>query len=109
MVDVPVLRPAGEVDLAAGGVLRPGWLTLCDVVRPELVVVDLAAVTFCDSGGLSLFIDLHQRLDTRGGSLGLAAVQAPVLSVLRAANLDRLLNLYPTVDDAVQAGLTTGR
>jgi anti-anti-sigma factor len=104
---VTVLTAAGEIDHdsqyvlddAAGEVLERGG---------DRLVIDLSAVTFCDSAGLSLFIQLHRRLSDRGGSLCLASAQAPVLTVLRATNLDRLLALHSTVDDAVRASRATG-
>jgi anti-sigma B factor antagonist len=65
-------------------------------------------VSFCDSGGLSLFVDLHRATTARGGSLRLAGMQPPVRSVIDATNLDRLLPLHPTVDDAVHASLAAG-
>ena len=44
----------------------------------------------------------------RGGSFRLAGAQAPVLSVIHATNLDRLLPLHPTVGEAVRAALSAG-
>jgi anti-sigma B factor antagonist len=102
---VPVLAAAGEIDSdsravlsdAAEAALRDGGNRL---------VIDLAAVSFCDSGGLSLFVDLHRLTLSRGGALRLARPQPAVMSVIYATNLDRLLQLDPTVEDAVRA-LTT--
>jgi anti-sigma B factor antagonist len=104
---VPVLAAAGEIDHdsravlsdAADAALRDGGSRL---------VIDMAAVSFCDSGGLSLFVDLHRLTSSRGGSLRLARVQPAVLSVILATNLDRLLGLDPTVEDAVRASLPPG-
>jgi anti-anti-sigma factor len=99
---VAVLAAAGEIDHdsrdvladAAAAVLRDGASRL---------VLDLADVSFCDSGGLSLFLDLHRDTAARGGSLRLARVQPTVLAVIHATNLDRLLHLDPTVEAAVHA------
>lgn len=104
---VTVLSAAGEIDHdsrhaledAADAALRDGG---------DRLVIDLAAVTFCDSGGLSLLVDLHKRATARGGEVRLACVQPPVTAVLLATNLDRLLPLHPTVADAVHAATPAG-
>ena len=99
---VTVLTAAGEIDHDSRDVLADAAEEVLQR-RGVRLVIDLSAVTFCDSGGLSLFIDLHRRVTARGGSLRLASPQATVVTVLRATNLDRLLDLHPTVDDAVRA------
>lgn len=97
-----VLRATGEID-------RDSIQLLGDAAQEALdrgahrLIIDLAAVTFCDSSGLRLFVQLHRQTATRGGSLRLAALQPPLWMVLQATNLDRLLAAHPTVDEAVRA------
>ena len=104
---VAVLTAVGEIDhdsrealdRAAAAVLHNGGSRL---------VIDLSGVSFCDSGGLSLFLDLHKATTARGGSLGLAGAAPAVLSVIHTTNLERLLALHPSVEDAVRAEPATG-
>ena len=104
---VAVLSAAGEID-------HDSRLVLADAAETALLdghnrlVVDLTGVTFCDSGGLSLLVDLHKRTRAQGGHLRLAGVQPTVQAVLLATNLDRLLPVHPTVADAVDAAAPTG-
>ena len=104
---VAVLRAAGEIDHDSRDVLADA---AAEVLRDggSRLVLDLANVSFCDSGGLSLFLDLHRATAAHGGSLRLACLQPTVLGVIHATNLDRLLQLHDTVDDAVRASLTAG-
>jgi len=104
---VTVLTAAGEIDHDSRDLLGDAADEALQR-RGVRLVIDLSAVTFCDSGGLSLFIELHRRVSDRGGSLCLASAQAAVLTVLQVANLDRLLDLHPTVDAAVRAAQATG-
>ena len=98
-----VLTAVGEIDHdsrrtlddAADEALRQGHHRL---------VIDLSEVTFCDSGGLNLFVDLHRKTIELNGGLRLAGMQPAVAAVVRATNLDRLLSLHPTADQAVAAG-----
>ena len=99
---VTVLSAAGEIDHDSHHVLGDAAeAALRD--SGGLLVIDLTEVTFCDSGGLSLFVGLHKRATATGGRLRLACPQPPVLAVLHATNLDRLLSVHPTVDEAVRA------
>ena len=104
---VAVLSVAGEID-------HDSRIVLSDAAEAAIgqghvrIVIDLAGVTFCDSGGLNLFVDLHRRTAARGGMLRLAALQPAVTAVVRATNLDRLLHLHATVGEAVGAAGHTG-
>lgn len=98
--EVTVLTVAGELD-------RDSMHVLGDVARAVLdggtkrLVLALGALTFCDSSGLRLFVDLHRRATGRGGSLRLADLQPPVETVIELVNLHRMLALHPTVGDAI--------
>ncbi|WP_157254441.1 STAS domain-containing protein [Nonomuraea typhae] len=71
------------------------------------LVLHLSAVTFMDSSGLHLLIDLHHRTEAGGGSLHLAAPHERVSRVLQITGTDRLLHTHPTLDQALAAtGLT---
>ena len=104
---VTVLAAAGEIDHDSREVLSDA----ADAVLSEgcnRLVIDLTRVSFCDSGGLSLFLDLHKAAVAAGGSLRLAGAQPPVLAVVHATNLDRMLHLHDTVEDAVRASQAAG-
>lgn len=92
MSGVPVLRPSGEVDIAAVARLRPTWLALVDATTPELVVVDLAAVTFMDVAGLGLLVGLRNRQQQHGGRVHLRNVPDRVTKLLA---LTALSGLFP--------------
>ena len=104
---VTVLRAAGEIDHDSRHVLAEAADRAIREGRHRLVI-DLTAVTFCDSGGLSLLVDLHKQTTALGGQLRLAGTQPPVTTVLQATHLDRLLPLHPTADEAVHASMLTG-
>ncbi|GAA4424863.1 hypothetical protein GCM10023148_27390 [Actinokineospora soli] len=80
--------------------------TLLDVVQPQAasgraVVLDMHAVTFCDSGGLNSLVKLHKAARAAGGSLRLARVSDTVRRVVTIVALDRILEIVdevPSVD-----------
>jgi anti-anti-sigma factor len=96
-----VLTVVGDLDRDSAVLLR-------DAVDDSLgrgrvhIVVDLLDTEFCDSGGLSVFVDAHRRTSARGGWFRLARPGAPVLTVLSATNLDGYLTVCPTIEAAVE-------
>lgn len=96
---VTVLAVDGEIDHDSRTVLLDAAAPHVD--RPGArLIIDLSAATFCDSGGLSLFVELHRRAEVGGGWLRLAGPQGMVLGVLKATNLDRMFPLHDSVDTA---------
>jgi anti-anti-sigma factor len=97
--EVTVLAVDGEIDHDSRTVLLEAAVPHVD--RPGArLIIDLSAATFCDSGGLSLFVDLHRRAETGDGWLRLAGPQGMVLGVLKATNLDRMFTFYDSVEMA---------
>ncbi|MEU6814368.1 STAS domain-containing protein [Streptomyces sp. NPDC046860] len=75
--------------------------------RPEAtlpVVVDCAALTFCDSSGISGLLRLYQRLSARGRTLRLAAVPASVSRLFTLTGLDQLFSVHLDAAEALAAG-----
>lgn len=92
MSGVPVLRPSGEVDIAAVARLRPTWLALAEEAPREVIVVDLADVTFMDVAGLGLLVGLRNRQKQHGGRVHLRNVPDRVTKLLE---LTELAGLFP--------------
>ncbi|GAA3890944.1 hypothetical protein GCM10023084_49430 [Streptomyces lacrimifluminis] len=67
------------------------------------IVADLSGVTFLDSSGINVFLQVHERADAAQGWLRLAAVQAPVMRVLHLVGLDTVLACHSTVEQALDA------
>ncbi|ROP27439.1 STAS domain-containing protein [Couchioplanes caeruleus] len=97
---IRVLSVAGEIDHDSVEVLRAAVEQALADGRDRLVA-DLSAVPFCDSGGLSLFVETHRRTTARGGWLRLAGPQPSVRFVLDVANLDGYLSVHPTLGEAL--------
>ena len=94
-----VLEVHGDLDLATAPQLRDGLQRLVDA-GDRLLVVDLAGVGFMDSSGLGTRVVMFKALREVGGRLCLAAVQPAVLSVLRITSVDRVIDVYDTVQAA---------
>jgi anti-sigma B factor antagonist len=98
--DAVVVAVEGELDLFTAPFLR-------DEVREAIkldgsrLVLDLTALSFMDSSGLSVLIEAWRLATSQGGGVALAAPQAPVARILRTTGLDRRIKVFPDVGTAV--------
>ena len=67
------------------------------------LIVDCTRVTYVSSYGIGILVTLHKRLRKNDGDVKLASVPGVVAKVVRMTALERLLQIYPTVQDACQA------
>ncbi|MFE4633594.1 STAS domain-containing protein [Streptomyces sp. NPDC056773] len=98
-------RVRGEIDMDDADGLRKN-LTTALVSSRDGLDVDLSAVTFCDSSGLHVLLDLNRLALEAGKSLVLTALSRPVARLLRLTGTQHTL----TVRDwpAEEAPLTGG-
>lgn len=68
-----------------------------------MVVVDLSGVEFLSSIGIRLFLSNAKAQQRRGGRMVLAAPTAMVDETLRVAGIDKLLPIYASCDEAIEA------
>lgn len=76
---------------------------LADIVerRPSRLVVDMADLSMLSSAGIGALLKLQQRTREFKCDVRLAALQGTIESVMRAARLDSIFTLAPTVSDAM--------
>jgi anti-anti-sigma factor len=96
-----VLVVAGEIDRDSRDNLRRAAEQAISEGHHRLIA-DLAAVSFCDSSGLSLFIDLQRETEAHGGWFRLVGARPVLQEVLRITNLDRLLPIHASIAAATQ-------
>lgn len=108
LVDVKVHEDSGYTVVAVYGrifadtvaSLSDALASLLDAELPR-IVLDVSGVEICDSSGLNLFAGSHHTAARRGGWLRLVGLQPMVRRVVMITNLDRLLSIHATVDEAV--------
>ncbi|WP_329453851.1 STAS domain-containing protein [Streptomyces sp. NBC_01497] len=96
----PVLEITGDLDHTTAPELRRAvdGLTLA---AGQLLVLDLAALDFCDSSGISALLAARNLAREQGSGVALAAVPANTARILRLVGLDRVFTIHP---DASAAG-----
>ena len=90
--DVVVVRPRGELDLATISQLRGALDGLESLVH---LVLDLRGLSFVDSSGLHLLVELNQRAQRHAFELTLIAPEPPVDRAIRLCGLYEALPFAP--------------
>jgi anti-anti-sigma factor len=70
----------------------------------RLLIVDLQALTYFGSAGLNALLDCHRQGRDAGTSVRLVADSGLVVRPIEVTNLDSVLELYPTLSEALQQG-----
>ena len=100
--EVAVLQLRGELDADTAGQLHAVLADLLERPVPR-IVVDLSALKFCDSVGLSAFITSKQVIAARGGWLSFAGGNPFLTQLMETVGLGRYFAIFPEVDDAIAA------
>lgn len=66
------------------------------------VVLDLERLTYASSWGLAALVRVHHHYKARGGGVAFANLHSAVATLLHVSHLDRLFDLYPTVEEAIR-------
>jgi anti-sigma B factor antagonist len=97
--DVPVFHLCGRLDASTA----PGLQERFSLVLAEgetRVVMDCRDLTYISSAGLRVFITALKSLKSRGGGLGVASLQRPVMDLFRLAGLEELFLPAASVEEA---------
>jgi anti-sigma B factor antagonist len=100
--DHKVLEVGGEVDVYTAPRLREKLVELVEQGARH-VVVDLSRVEFLDSTGLGVLVGALKRLRAVNGTFGLVCAHERLLKIFRITALDRVFQLFDTVEAAVAA------
>ncbi|WP_419995103.1 STAS domain-containing protein [Streptomyces boninensis] len=96
-----ILRVSGQLDHhSEHDFLITMGAAVADVHR--YLILDVTALTFCDSRGLNCLLGLHWILDRRGGRLLLAGAGSRLSQLLELTGSSALLPTYRVVREALQ-------
>lgn len=95
-----VLKVAGELDHNTARTLQEAVQHV--PLRPgQRLVLDLGALRFCDSSGISALIAARNLALAADATVALAAVPTPVARVLSIVGLDQVFPCYPSAEASV--------
>ncbi len=64
------------------------------------IVLDLSSIAFVDSSGLSAILVCNRLCNNSGGNLVLVGVNPNVIQLIKISQLDSILDIIPTVQEA---------
>lgn len=99
-----VMEVTGELDLSTSPQLADRLQQMLQDGARQ-VVIDMAGVSFMDSTALGALVVAHRDLNERGGLLSLAGVRRPIRNVLAITSVDRIIDVFDTVQDAENAAM----
>ena len=69
-----------------------------------IVVADMTATRFCDSMGLRALVLAHKQASASSAEFRVAVASANVLKVMAITQLDTVLHIYPSTEEALANG-----
>lgn len=100
--EVTVVHVGGEIDVYTAPVLREHLDEHISQGRHQLVV-DLGAVSFMDSTGLGVLVGRLKLVRVTNGTLRLVCSSERILKVFSITGLDKVFQIFASVDDALAA------
>jgi anti-anti-sigma factor len=87
---VLVLGISGDLDLESRDPVKR--VVLAAIESVPSVVIDLGDLTFCDSGGIAMFIAVHEKAEQEGIALAFRNVRPLVRRMFEIASIDGWLD-----------------
>ena len=100
--ELVLVSVSGELDLYVKPDLHASLIS-ADDVPGSTVIVDLSGVSFLDSTICGLLVAEARRRRAERGDLALVSNGSHATRALEVAGIDRVVPLYPTLHDALEA------
>ena len=88
---------SGEIDHHAAQSIRREIDAQVDDRLPELLTLDFSGVTFMDSSGIAVVIHALRQMAQLGGRLQLQSIAEQPMKVLRAAGIEKIVEIKEAV------------
>jgi len=100
--DISVVHIKGDLDSHTSPELTQFFRKQITAGHSKLVA-DLQGLDYSSSAGVRVFLAVARESRQKGGDLRIAAVQPRVLKIFKLSKFDRIVKLFPTVEEAVQS------
>ena len=103
MGDITVFRlNEKRFDASIAGFVKGEFTILMHTEDVKKLVIDLSEVEYCDSSGLSAILLAFRILQSNDGHIRLASPTKNVKTLIEISQLDRVLTICNTVNEAVK-------
>lgn len=97
-----VIALSGDVDMYSSPTLRKTLMQLIGKKATPLLV-DFKDVAYIDSSGIATFVEGLKGMRSYGGSFRFVAVPERVMEIFNFSKLDKIFEIYRTIDDALKS------
>ena len=91
-----------RLDTNISGLLKGEFTMILKVEGVNKFIIDLSDVESCDSSGLSAILVANRIISTNEGQIRLAAPSEKVHTLIKITQLDRVLNVSESVEQALK-------
>ncbi|MEU7892781.1 STAS domain-containing protein [Nonomuraea sp. NPDC049152] len=96
-----IARLTGDFDFGSSAEVRDRVTKALDLSRPPMIVIDMQAVSVCDSSGLSVLVYLHKAVTASGGRLLLSGLNGRCKHLFAITALDKFFDIRTTAELAI--------
>ncbi len=89
-------------DAQIAGLVKGEFTILLHTEEIKKLILDLSKVEYCDSSGLSAILLAYRIIQSNEGQIRIAAPTKSVKTLIEISQLDRILPILPTVEEAVE-------
>jgi anti-anti-sigma factor len=98
--DVTIVSVVGELDASSAPDLRARFEELISQGQNQYVL-DLMALDFIDSSGISAFVNLFKKVRMGQGSVKLCNINPEIMKIFELTRLNRVFDIYDSRTEAV--------
>ena len=100
--EVTIVDLTDEIDVSQAPRLRQALVELFENKAVKKLLINMTDVIYIDSAGLSVLIAAHRQANDRNGTFGLSNLQQPVRQVCHITGIDKVIQIFPTVEEALK-------
>ncbi len=100
---VAVVTLPEEIDVTNADEVREQLLTIINQ-GATVLIADMSRSTFCDSAGITALVRAFRRATESGTKFRLVATGPAVLRVLEITGVDRLIDVFESLSEALGSG-----
>lgn len=98
-----VARVDGELDMLVAGDFRTQMESTLDREAVPNLILNFSEVSFIDSSGLGVILGRYKRISQAGGCMAIVNPQPQVQRILELSGIMRIINTYPSEEDAIKS------
>ena len=100
--DLCILTVKGRLGITTENSLRQRVAALVEQSQVH-IILDFTGITFMDSSGMSSVLSAMRSVSENQGRICLVCDTRHILRVLRITAIDKLMAIYPTLEEAITA------